>query len=333
VVTLNLSFLNRIVSTHTTESENDNGVLIETAFNGISNGDSTARQKQETAHNDLNFYGNNRHGPKMKYNATEYQILLDISMNPLTHTNYSTAWLFMNPWAGLCNQYMMFIGAVFVASGKGHKQIIEQSVQWKDTYGHEQYLQHSKLFDIVHWNSFYPQLPRFIRYERDIHSDIKVRDTTVKIDGKRYAKAGFVQSNVTGDAFQLAKNPIPIWKKQKEMFQTYKIFAKTLDSEVHDESTASIENMGIHKTIMQGAFKPHPEIQSMIDGFVAANMKADGGKKGFMVLHARVEPDMQNHPVCKVCCTLIYRNSLILHGYYVVVLTFVSIVDLTRIKR
>jgi hypothetical protein len=60
------------------------------------------------------------------------------------------------------------------------------------------YLQEAVIFTFavprVLWNSFYPQLPRIVRYDKDIHPDIKVRGTNVKIEGKWYSKAAFVQS-------------------------------------------------------------------------------------------------------------------------------------------
>jgi hypothetical protein len=67
----------------------------------------------------------------------------------------------------------------------------------------------------------------------------------------------------------------------------------------HD-APLSVEKTGIYKNIMNGAFRPHPEIQVMIDRFIDENIKTKEEDRGFMVLHARIEPDMQNHPVCKV---------------------------------
>jgi len=289
----------------------DNNVLEIESSNGIGNGDSTSLPKMEIDnHNvkkDLTEVSkplravNPVKVPKMKYNATEYQLLLDESMNPrIINTVNSTAWLFRNPWAGLCNQYMMFIGAIFVSAENRHGQIIEETIQWKDTYGHEQYLQHQKLFDVLHWNTFYPQLPRIVRYDKDVHPDIKVRGTKVKIEGKWYSKAAFVQSTV-GDreqTFRLGTNPVPIWEAQNEMFRKYSHFMKELDNE-HDTSL-SLEKTGIYKNIMNGAFRPHPEIEVMIDRFIDEKIKTNEEDRGFMVLHARIEPDMQNHPVCKV---------------------------------
>jgi len=332
----NFFFLHKVVSSsHTSKTDNNNVLEIESSSNNdvtIVKRDSTSLPKKKIANHNLKTdltkvskplgAVNPVKVPKMEYqyNATEYKLLLDESMNPRmniinTANSNSTAWLFRNPWAGLCNQYMMFIGAIFVSAENRHGQIIEETIQWKDTYGHEQYLQHHKLFDILHWNSFYPQLPRLVRYDKEVHPDIKVRGTKVKIEGKWYLKAAFVQSTVGNreETFRLATNPVPIWEAEGEMFRKYKRFMKEHEHEhehdhehehEHDhDAPLSFEKKGIdiYKTIMNGAFRPHPEIQVMIDRFIDEKINTDEEDRGgIMVLHARVEPDMQNHPVCKV---------------------------------
>jgi hypothetical protein len=50
--------------------------------------------------------------------------------------------------------------------------------------------------------------------------------------------------------------------------------------------------------MMRGAFRPHPDLQKHIQRLVGSmdNQTSDGS---YMALHARVEPDMQRHPVCR----------------------------------
>jgi hypothetical protein len=50
--------------------------------------------------------------------------------------------------------------------------------------------------------------------------------------------------------------------------------------------------------MMRGAFRPHPDLQKHIQQLVGSmdNQTSDGS---YMALHARVEPDMQRHPVCR----------------------------------
>lgn len=241
------------------------------------------------------------------YNATEYQLKLDEVLKPDRDkvSASSSSWIFFKFWAGLCNQYMMFIGAILLAIQEGRNQILEESIQWKDTYGNDNYLQHKKLFDVVHWNSFYPHLPRIVQYEKELHPDIKVRNSQEKIEGEIYSKAAFLQVNVTGDPFEEAKNPTPLGQNLRQTMNQYRMLARRVDENALSKANVpSKQDIGF-ELIMKSAFRPHPEIQSFIDHFVKDMKKVQQSKDGeevcdgFMVIHARVEPDMQNHPVCK----------------------------------
>ena len=55
-----------------------------------------------------------------------------------------------------------------------------------------------------------------------------------------------------------------------------------------------------YKLIMGNALRPHPELQFIIDQFKSSIQNNDNGQPSstYMVLHARIEPDMQLHPVC-----------------------------------
>jgi hypothetical protein len=51
--------------------------------------------------------------------------------------------------------------------------------------------------------------------------------------------------------------------------------------------------------MMQGAFRPHPDLQRIIHHHVCIETGRGGEKQPYMALHARVEPDMQKHPMCR----------------------------------
>ncbi len=50
--------------------------------------------------------------------------------------------------------------------------------------------------------------------------------------------------------------------------------------------------------MLKDAFRPHPRIQQVIDAFLDS-LRENGKPLSFMALHARVEPDMQKHIMCK----------------------------------
>lgn len=47
--------------------------------------------------------------------------------------------------------------------------------------------------------------------------------------------------------------------------------------------------------MLKGAMRLHPDLRAVADKLIAS-MVGEGGKE-YMTLHARVEPDMQFHPV------------------------------------
>ena len=119
------------------------------------------------------------------YNATEYKLKVQQSMDP--SSSYSSnsfpsastgAWIY-GFWGGFCNQYFTFLGIVFLSNhlpspnhghdqqhikqrGETHyaNQIYVHSLHWKDLYGTDQRLRHEILFDVYHWNTYYPRIPK-----------------------------------------------------------------------------------------------------------------------------------------------------------------------------
>ena len=194
------------------------------------------------------------------YNAEEYQRKLDVTLEPLdvNTTSYSKSF-----FSGLCNQYIKFIGLTLLVQKTGFSQIIVESVQWKDTFGHNDLVPHDKLFDVVHWNSFYPKLPRFARYDEESHPDINLAISNITTEeGHAYFK-GTVQWNVTGgDIWTNATQPKPSgrWPNQAQI--QYLHLMKAVD---YDHP--NLVELEVYKEILKGAFRPHPFLQSVLDKF------------------------------------------------------------------
>jgi len=61
-----------------------------------------------------------------------------------------------------------------------------------------------------------------------------------------------------------------------------------------------LERNDAHLAIMKGALQPHPDIVQIINDFKISSKFSDNeGSMPYMVFHARVEPDMQKHFVCR----------------------------------
>ncbi len=232
--------------------------------------------------------------PSPHNNSEQYEVQVHEALTPLTGSEISTVANVVHFAGGLCNQIISLIGAIFVAETGEHKfdQILEESIPWKDMYGTNHRLLFHHLFDVVHWNTFYPLLPYIKRHNAGLHPQFKIREETVMIDGLPYPAAPRVNWNVTGDPIKNATRPFAMAGKRGMVWNQYKIFARKLDS---GRMKGLQEQHDIHKTILQGALRPHPEIQQMIQQYI--NIQLQGEK--YMVLHARIEPDMNKHPMCK----------------------------------
>jgi len=89
--------------------------------------------------------------------------------------------------------------------------------------------------------------------------------------------------------------------RQNQAQNSYKRFSRILQ---YNNGTLAQrnepENYAMYKLIHQ-AFRPHPALQVMVDK-VANDLRSsttEGGTGTYAVLHARIEPDMDMHPMCK----------------------------------
>lgn len=240
-----------------------------------------------------------------------YQKMLQETLQPFP--NVSTTFHSKVFFAGLCNQYMRFMGLIFLASMEGYGQIIEESIQWKDTYGHNDLVPHSMLWDVVHWNTYYPTLPRLVSFQQEIH-----RDLTLSLESINLNPGTFVRRNVQyhpsviGHLWDQSSNhhnvsivPPPLMRKPMEGKNKYKQLVRQIDMD-QAEKTNPVQ-LAMYKAMLEGALRPHPFLQGVIDQTrmellgAGTGTETETGQKGYMVLHARVEPDMarENERICR----------------------------------
>jgi hypothetical protein len=106
--------------------------------------------------------------------------------------------------------------------------------------------------------------------------------------------------------FDRKLTPKPIIYRPREMRNRYKDVMRKVTNNIREGEKSAFELDAIHRLIMKGALRPHPEIQGIMDLYMNGmrdGVRGDGGggaAERFMVLHARVEFDMGMHPMCKV---------------------------------
>ena len=206
----------------------------------------------------------------------DYNKQLNISTQP--RANISTAAYFGGPAIGFRSGYrnmaQKFLGTLLINDGEGQPQILMESLKWRDQ-GSGVFIPHQELFDVVHWNKFFPDVPHIVAYDPELHSDVDVRyykDTT-RVDWKRE------------DPYKNSTRPYAIVWKENNGYMAFRKWSKHIEQ--------GIGRGGVVLKAFEGALRPHPAIQEIIDKFMASLED-----ENLMVLHARVEPDMQRHLVC-----------------------------------
>ena len=66
---------------------------------------------------------------------------------------------------GFRNQAMRFNALVMEAVDRNVSQILLPSMRWGDTHGTKRAIPFDRLFDVRHWNSYHPRLPRMVNYD------------------------------------------------------------------------------------------------------------------------------------------------------------------------
>jgi hypothetical protein len=177
-------------------------------------------------------------------------------------------------YSGFRNEGMVFTAFVMYAVENNFTQILLPTIRWKDLYGTNRPVPHEKLFDVIHWNSLYPALPRFVSYDPVAHRELKNMKWVI------------------GDPEKNATRPFAHGRYPKLM-NKYKQYTKRM---LHAGDNPSLNPVDL--AMMRGAFRPHPDLQQHIQR-LGGSMDEQASDGSYMALHARVEPDMQRHPVCR----------------------------------
>jgi hypothetical protein len=70
--------------------------------------------------------------------------------------------------SGYRNQIQSFSAFVALAGLSNHSQILMPTMRHEDTFGSDRFMPFEFLFDVEHWNSFYPALPRMVHCDQEL---------------------------------------------------------------------------------------------------------------------------------------------------------------------
>jgi hypothetical protein len=160
----------------------------------------------------------------------------------------------------------------------------------KDTFGSNKLIPFQELWDIPHWNSHYPQLPRLVEFNPVLMDQFNPTTRRwYRHDNGQWTDS----SNVT--VYDSPTRPKPFGLQHK-LLSAYMRYAKG-----NGPYTAGGHRSPAEILMLRGAMRPHPKLQAIIDRFLHS---LEGGsannneKIEYITLHARVEPDMQRQMVC-----------------------------------
>lgn len=228
---------------------------------------------------------------------SQYDTHLQATLKPIPNVTTACHSNFVS--SGLNSQVQRFIGLILVASENNIDQIIEESVSWKDTLSHKDLVPHHKLWDVVHWNTFFPTLPRFASYNEDDHPHLHLTIEKTMVGTQEFLKRR-VDFNVPWDIWTNSTNtkPQPLIRWPQQANDRYEQLTKRVDTDTvdHHPSFKKLEHM--YEKILQGALRPHPFLQGIID---KKRAELGGDERGYMIIHAHIEPDVaRQDDVCAV---------------------------------
>lgn len=204
--------------------------------------------------------------------------------------------------SGFRNQMMVFTMLILETISEGHHQFLVRSASQKDTYGTNSFIPFEKLWDIQHWNSHYPALPRLVDYDPILHSQFN-------FDNTRWFRTANGWFGTPG-LFVTKKPTRPYgFGYQHKLMSAYMRYAKGKGP----YAARGGHRHPAEKLMLEGALRPHPDLQAIVDRLknemlgrsssTAAGSNSNNNGNAvppdpYMTLHARVEPDMQKHKVC-----------------------------------
>jgi len=160
----------------------------------------------------------------------------------------------------------------------------------------------------VHWNQHFPTLPRFV-------SVTATNDTSyfphVRLAPQPYGSEGPIHSRLRWNiAIVNATKPKMFRGLTKPQIASnrFRRYEKWVIRNPFGRNDADL-------AMMRGALRPHPAIVQIMNNFTTS-LKIKDGKDltSFMVLHARIEPDMMENNAC--ITTRVSNITHILEGIY-----------------
>ena len=220
-------------------------------------------------------------------------------------------------YSGFRNQLQVFTVLVMEAARQGFGQILLESISMKDLHGSNKQVPFQNLWDIEHWNSYYPRLPRLVLSDPILHPHFNPKKRTPFAKTKEGNWTDVNGNVIVGHPTKPVYHGL-----QSKLMRQFWGYSKGKEPYAMPDGTPNPVDL----LILGGALRPHRDLQALVDAKLesmrvemeqpidsteishnssdgeTSTRSTAGSKKRpmeYMALHARVEADMQMHRVCR----------------------------------
>jgi hypothetical protein len=225
---------------------------------------------------------------ELSSNVILFDSLFNNSLAPQTSTipwpNVTTTAFSGRLFSGYRNQMMCVTLLILEAIRSGHGQYLVESLNQKDLHGSDKDVPFEELWDLEHWNSFYPKLPRFVHPHPIIHDQW---NPSTKHWLLRTDFSGITTYRNADDSLITEKQPVHPYGflgKQHHLMMGYMRYAKGRGPYTQNGHRHPAEIL-----MLQGALRPTPYLQGIIQKELHALEGAVTNETAeYITLHARV---------------------------------------------
>jgi hypothetical protein len=172
-------------------------------------------------------------------------------------------------YSGYRNQMAVFTILILECIRAGHGQFLIETLTMKDTYGSNKQVPFEELWDVQHWNSHYPKLPRLVRSDPILHDQFHAgnRGPPRDPDGKwMFLNGSYIPEN------EEASRPY-YWGVHHLVLGGFMRYSAGKGPYVGPRRSANPADV----LLQQGALRLHPDMQAVVDNLLES-IKGDDGK-------------------------------------------------------
>jgi hypothetical protein len=171
-------------------------------------------------------------------------------------------------YSGFRNQMAVFTILMLESIRRGTGQFLIESIRMKDTFGSNRFVPFQDLWDVEHWNSHYPLLPRLVMSDPVLHDqfDLGKRGPPRDKEGK------WLYTNGTRIPEDVEASRPAYWGAHQLVLAGFMRYTKGKGPYLGPRRSANPADILMQK----GALRLHPDLQALMDNLMST-MKDEGG--------------------------------------------------------